>query len=384
MITNTGKNILAKYLVGQAPAYASYVAVGCGPKPIASDDDLQDYSSKKSLDLEMFRVPIISRGYVNEDGLSKVVLTAELPTEERYEITEIGIYSAGSNPSARDNDSKMVFSFGQNERWEYHTAQAATSIPEAYAPLDQENEDGAIETSLKVFQTNPDNRIFSRSERVARYETTRFLNNTIAIRGDDSKLNVGLDGHLTPVDVSTGVISNHIHITGLAVDLNKSAPTDELRLGFSVVSKDANTSQVPDSVKVLVEFASTDSAVQENFEFARFEVNLVQGTGAGQHDFTSSRYVVVNKKIEELFKSAGFTWNSVDVVKIYASVVDSGVPSSDFYVFLDAFRLENTTSENPLYGLTGYSTVRTQQSRTITKLANTSNFIEFRFAMDVQ
>lgn len=384
MITNTGKNILAKYLVGQAPAYASYVAVGCGPKPIASDGDLQDYSSKKSLDLEMFRVPIISRGYVNEDGLSKVVLTAELPTEERYEITEIGIYSAGSNPSARDNDSKIVYSFGQNERWEYHTAQSAISIPEAYAPLDQENEDGRIETTLKVFQTNPDNRIFSRPERIARYEATRFLNNAIVIRGDDSKLNVGLDGHLTPVDVSTGVISNHIHITGLSIDLNKSAPTDELRLGFSVVSKDANTSQVPDSVRILVEFASTDSAVQENFEFARFEVNLAQGTGAGQHDFTSSRYVVVNKKIEELFKSSGFTWNSVDVIKIYASVVDSEVPSSDFYVFLDALRLENTTSENPLYGLTGYSTVRTQESRTITKLANTSNFIEFRFAMDVQ
>jgi hypothetical protein len=235
-----------------------------------------------------------------------------------------------------------------------------------------------------VFQTNPDNRIFSRSERIARYEATRFLNNAIAIRGDDSKLNVGLDGHLTPVDVSTGVISNHIHITGLSIDLNKSAPTDELRLGFSVVSKDANTSQVPDSVRILVEFASTDSAVQENFEFARFEVNLAQGTEPGQHDFTSSRYVVVSKKIEELFKSSGFTWNSVDVIKIYASVVDSGVPSSDFYVFLDALRLENTTSENPLYGLTGYSTVRTQESRTITKLANTSNFIEFRFAMDVQ
>jgi hypothetical protein len=384
LITNTGKNILAKYLIGQAPAYASYIALGCGPKPIASDGQLEDYSSKKNLDLEMFRVPVISRGYVNEDGLSKIVLTAELPTEERYEITEIGIYSAGSNPSARDNDSKIVYSFAQNERWEYHTAQAATSIPEVYGPLDEENENGQIETGLKVFQTNPDNRIFSRPERLARYETTRFLNNTIVIRGDDSKLVVDEDGHLFPTDVSTGVPSNHIHITGLVIDLNKSAPTDELRLGFSVVSKDANTSQIPDSVQILLEFASTDSANQEGLEFARFEVNLEQGTDPGQHDFTKSRYVVVNKKIEDLFKSSGFTWNSVDVVKIYASVPDSGTPSSNFYVFLDALRLENTTSENPLYGLTGYSTVRTQESRTITKLANTSNFVEFRFAMDVQ
>ena len=34
MITNTGKSIIAKYLVGQAPAYASYIAIGCGPKPL--------------------------------------------------------------------------------------------------------------------------------------------------------------------------------------------------------------------------------------------------------------------------------------------------------------------------------------------------------------
>jgi hypothetical protein len=40
MITNTGKNIIAKYLLGQAPAFASYIAVGCGPKPLS---DLEEY-----------------------------------------------------------------------------------------------------------------------------------------------------------------------------------------------------------------------------------------------------------------------------------------------------------------------------------------------------
>ena len=47
MITNTGKNILAKYLLGQAPAYASYIALGCGAKPLASDGELGDYSNKE-------------------------------------------------------------------------------------------------------------------------------------------------------------------------------------------------------------------------------------------------------------------------------------------------------------------------------------------------
>ena len=68
MITNIGKNILAKYLVGQTQSYASHIAVGCGATPLASDGVFGDYSLKESLDFEMFRVPIISRGFVNEDG----------------------------------------------------------------------------------------------------------------------------------------------------------------------------------------------------------------------------------------------------------------------------------------------------------------------------
>ena len=37
MITNSGKNILAKYLVGQTTSYASHIAIGCGTKPVVSD-----------------------------------------------------------------------------------------------------------------------------------------------------------------------------------------------------------------------------------------------------------------------------------------------------------------------------------------------------------
>jgi hypothetical protein len=66
---------------------------------------------KEVLDFEMFRVPIISRGYVNDGGIDKLVLTADLPTEERYEISEIGIFSAGSNSSAGQYDSKTIIAF---------------------------------------------------------------------------------------------------------------------------------------------------------------------------------------------------------------------------------------------------------------------------------
>ena len=147
MITDTGKSIIGKYLLGQAPAYASYIAVGCGAQPLETADPYGDYSEKQNLDFEMFRVPISSRGFVNDGATEKLVLTAELPTEERYEITEIGLYSAGSNPSAGAYDSKTVFAFTQGENWQYHTAVAATSIPTITEPLDDPLDDNVIATA---------------------------------------------------------------------------------------------------------------------------------------------------------------------------------------------------------------------------------------------
>ena len=49
MITNTGKSIIAKYMLGQAPAYASYIAVGCGKKPLQTGNTIPDYSNKTNL-----------------------------------------------------------------------------------------------------------------------------------------------------------------------------------------------------------------------------------------------------------------------------------------------------------------------------------------------
>jgi hypothetical protein len=58
-------------------------------------------------------------------------------------------------------------------------------------------------------------------------------------------------------------------------------------------------------------------------------------------------------------------------------------PSDDYYVALDAFRLDNKSQANPLYGLTGYSVIKNTGAKTIVKDANTTNYVEFRFGMDV-
>jgi len=384
LITNTGKTIIGKYMLGQAPAYASFLAVGCGPTPLETGDVADNFATKENLDFEMFRVPISSRGFVNEGGINKIVLTAELPTEERYEISEVGLYSAGSNPSAGAYDSKTVFAFTTGENWQHHTASAATAIDTVTAPLDDPEDDNVIAVADAVFQTNADNSIFYKSSRANRYERCRFLNNVILIQGDDSDLTVSEDSGPTLDHFVIEEGSNHIHLTGANIDFTRNSPIDELRLAFSLISKNGNSSAIPETVRILVDFASTDTTTGE---FARFEVELNHGSSGNLEnyiaDFETNRYFVISKQLQELYTTANFTWDAVTVVKIYACVIDSGVPSENYYVALDAMRLENIATVNPLYGLTGYSIIKNDNAETIVKSPNTTNYVEFRFSIGV-
>ncbi len=198
------------------------------------------------------------------------------------------------------------------------------------------------------------------------------------LRGNSSELTTEIVDGVTRLNVEAG--SDHIHLYGTSVDLSKNAPTDELRLAFSIVNRNggAASSVVPDEVRIMIEFSTSDA--QNTGEWARFETIL----SAEDYDFVTNRYYVSTKQLQQLRKSTSFTWSSVNIIKIFACTLVSDTPSSDFYVVLDALRLENVSTTNSLYGLTGYSVIKTIDGTTITKLSNTTNYVEFRFTVDVQ
>lgn len=382
MITNTGRNILSKYLIGQAQSYASYIAIGVGPKPLAVGESFPDFSDKETLDFEVLRMPITTRGYVYDElGNPQIVFAAEIPTDERYEISEVGIYPGRTNPTAGNLDSKIVYSFSEAENWEYHTENTASSIETIVAPLNLDQASGSIAVENEVFRTNSNNTLFGGPIRQTLQERPRFLNRSLFVQGDISHLttNVGTDRLEI---VSDGTFnSGHIHYNGISLDLDPNSADDELRLAFSLLSKDETQAEDPQVVKILMEFAEADVATPVNF--ARFEVDLTQGSGGV--DFSGNRYFVIKKKLSELIKSPGFTWNGINSVRIYVTVLEFGsaVPSPNFYISFDGLRFENTTAQNPLYGLTGYSLIKTENGFPIIKESNTSNLIEFRFGMDI-
>jgi len=377
MITNTGKSIIGRYLVGQADSYGSYLAIGCGADPLATTDSFADYSTKTSLTFETLRVPVISKAFVIESGVSKVILTAELPTTSRYEISEIGLYPAQSNPLPTGLDSQSLYLFSTSELWQYNVSTTVSTLPQNFGTITNSNND--ITATDAAFFTNADNALFQNSSntaRLTRNERTRFLNDTLMILGNTSTLTA------SGSDLTVGSGSNHLQlaITDLS-SIQQNSVDDEIRLAFSVVNKNGiGSTDVPSNVKILVQFAATsDSPTQ----YANFAINLDNGTSAGQWDFANNRYVVASTKLSALTKAGGFSWSNVKYVLIYVCVNNNSTGAGNFFVSLDAMRLENVSSFNNVYGLTAYTVTKTTDGLPIIKSDNSSSFIEFKYAVGI-
>jgi hypothetical protein len=395
LITNTGKNIIGKYLLGQAPSYASYIALGTGRRPINNSTAFGDYRDQTEMEFEALRVPITSRGYVvDELGNSQLVFSADIPGDQRYEFTEIGIFSGKSNPAAGILDSRVLYTFGQSENWEYHTKQFSRGIITETGLLNNGQPQSIIDlrdtegNPVPVFRTNSDNQIFNTRIRLDRYERPRFLDRAIVIAGDMSYIDSDGDVlFVKPED--TEYYGTHIHLAGISPNFNRNSALDELRLSFSLIDKDELQTIDPERVRILVEFASSDSIDPSNY--ARFEVDIAKDDP--DVIFENNRHFVEKRTLEQLVKSPGFTWNTINIVKIYVSVFEldeydeEEILSDNFYVVLDGMRLENVQSQNPLYGLTGYTVIKNENdegtAEPIVKESNVSNAVEFRFGMDI-
>ena len=188
-----------KYIKESSRASITALAEDLDPTTDIVGKATHNFSNKTSLDYEMFRIPITSRGYVQEDGVSKIVLTGSIPYADRYEITELGVYSAAANPSAQLSDSKSIFNFTNNEGWEYHNEIASSEIPSATNKLDLElpniiyTDEPTTEYPSEIYTSNNEavafvadasNATLGTEMRISRYERSRNLGPSIFLRGN--------------------------------------------------------------------------------------------------------------------------------------------------------------------------------------------------------
>jgi hypothetical protein len=392
MITTTGQSIIAKYLVDQAPAYASYIAIGCGSRPrLAYSDSITSYTvasdvanvaaaahpfivgdlitissnvaaingtytitdkdldwfkfskttadvvsavnlsgtavlnfkNKEVLDFEMFRIPITSRTFQQDSstGITSVLLSGDLPSQDRHYITEAGVFSAGSNPIASGIDSRILNTFTTSENWEFHGLSSAVAVATTTDPI-YSNETGVISTSVTgiAFSIENTNAMFVDPNRAEDpgganlIEKPRMLQSSIMVSSGMSIID-------TSASVWTAVGQPHLHLIGRQYPFDKNASSDEIKFAISLLGVDPEAT-VPSNTYVMIEFGSdeTESGAASDYAKAQFTIPSSDFIG-------TNRYVVKTLSLGNLRKSAGFTWSAVDIVKVYVSI-----PTTDLTV----------------------------------------------------
>jgi hypothetical protein len=381
MITTNGKNIVAKYLLNQAPEFASHIAIGVGGQAYPTSSSATFSSNAESLEFEVARVPILSKGLLKEDGQEKIVFKAEMPIEQRYQITELGLYPAATNAVAGNFDSRIISTFSNSEPWAYSnninesgTVLYIGDVPITSSPVgDIDISDASWDDFIFI---NSNSAIFEYSNRVNRGEPTRYLNRSLSVSGSTSVVS-GVSASSSVIDTSSNE-SFYIENNSINLNLGKNLPTDQIKLAFSVVSLSREAipaSNPPKNVKIKLEFLNNSVA-----STPRASVNI----SLRDTDISTMRYQVVTKELSDFETTENFSWSNVNGVRIYTSIHnDSNVVSGEHFVLYDGLRFENVSSYNPLYSLVAGEYVKTLDENPILKRENSTSYVEYRFGLGV-
>jgi hypothetical protein len=368
MITNDGKEVVAKFLLGQVPDFASYIAAGCGANPEMTGSAAYVDPNKKSLDFEMFRVPVLSKGLIKEDGQEKMVFRGEIPSGPQYNISEIAVFSAENNNIARNYDSKLLLTFSDIEAWSYIYNGTASAVEYYNSALDLDNEFNNISINASAAFINSNSSVFRNQDRENKKESPRYLSRSLMVPGNFSNI----DNEFEFTENSYYLENEEINF-----DFSKNSLEDEIKIVFSLVSKDSDNYDLPDNVKIVIELVNGTS-LQTSLAKAKLNIEIL---GV---DFENSRYITITKKIKHFQIDQNFSFANINIIKIYLSVIEEGAPSENYFGIFDGIRIDNVSTINPLYAMTGYTIVQTQDGLPISKSENVSGYLEYRFGIGVQ
>jgi len=384
LITNNGKEIIGKFLLRQAPEFATHIAAGCGPMPLFPNQTLDqnkitELKQKDSLDFEVFRVPITAKGFIKEDGVEKIVFKAEMPTEQRYQISEIGFYPADSNVLAGAFDSKTLSIFIPTETWVVYSQDSSSAVTNITDESLFVNASGNIIAEDIAYFLPSDADVFNLVSRKSRQEDPRFYSQALSLSGS-----AGFINEFFVPDPSSFRLEN----ATLAFNLSQNLPTDEIKIAISILSKIASNGVNPEKVRIVLDFVNDLPGLDLASPKARLGIELEQSDfveeNTGQSPDPTNRYKIISSPLSSFVLDDTFSWANINLIRIYGCVLDSGGdPTDEYNIVFDGLRLENTSTENPLYSLVGYDIIRNDSAYPILKADNTNNFIEYRFGIGV-
>ena len=358
MITTQGRELISKYLLGQAPSYASYISFGCGDQavdsngnPVVIDEDGNETTQwdKQSMNFEMLRVPISSRSnLLSESGVNLISFAGDIPLEEQYVITEVAVWSDARN-AATQSDSRVLFAFTSDENWQVKNGTEISVIPIIEESLSGKEADphGSINVNDSIFITDADNLALVSGGRDG--QGTRFLNRTIMFRGDGQ---------------------GKLFLDGRNIDLSSNSGRDLLKFAFAMYPKEPTWS-TPPPINFTIRFQNDPNLEVTNDD------DPPAGTAVWKGSVQPDKYTVVQTELQDIVTSSkGFSWKGTRYIEISFESFDP-----NWYLGIDAIRFDNITSPNPLYVMSGYTTVGNAPA--LVKGANTNAYAEFRFGLNV-
>lgn len=347
---------MAKYMLGQLPAFATHIAIGCGAKALTQEPTNNPYIMQKQLSFETYRSKIISRGYVNNNGIPELSLIAELPTNNRYGITEIGLFPGFENPSAKDYDSRVLLNF-VDESYVYNS-NTVTEISTTTVNIPNTGVISDAGISTPFFISSSDGQLTS-DDRQKRLEAPRFLDKALLIK--------------------TGTTGT-VEARNINIDLSKNSPEDYISLAYSFLNNTVGDGLgVQNTYTVTVKLMTSS---ETDYYTHSFTINA--------NSLANSRYNVESFQIKSL-TAVGTAPTLFNVNRVRFSISKtSGSATETHWLLLDGLRIDNTASFNSSFGLVAYKVIvnpvtigNTTLGMPIVKSSNTTNFVEFRFSLDV-
>lgn len=352
-----------------------------------------NHTTKRKLNFEMTRIPVTSRGLTVEDGVDMLVFGAELPTQDRFGITEIGLFSAGTNNIVTGSDSRTMHTFSNFENWELHTSSSATAV-EAYTSSVSTVGGARLQLPSTTYATflSASDPVFNWSDRVALQEKPRMYDSTLLLQGDLSVITGMSTGQSSMAVGTSSGDERHVHLLGQTYNFSSNSSSDEIRVAFSVLYDNyvgPTPAETPDPtyVGIIIEFSSEKVLNPADAKFARMKIRKTAA------DLAKSHYFIQTVSLGDMEVAPNFSWDSVDTVKVFCMVEPgSGAAKTDYYVALDGIRFENVYDEqqNASYGMVSYATTRSiktidtiDYTTPIEKETNRSGIIEFKLPLQV-
>jgi hypothetical protein len=289
----------------------------------------------------------------------QISLTAEMPESSAYDITELGVFSLGSDQFATTQNSRNLLNFTENESWKYFDPALSEDFELNYDdPISLPFGSTPFFVSSNAAFWNAD--IF----RKIRQEKPRILSDALVVPGDLS------DWGFTGWDIN----SKYLTIDNPGIDLSNVTTNDKLVFAFSIANAVAEPSHIPTQYHLQFKFLSGDG---ENYATASFD--LISGDA-----IPGNRYIVYELDVVNINKTSLFDWKNVSSLNIYASIQQSGeVPTNQYAFVFDGLRLESSVNNNPLYALTAYTIVNNASLEKIIKNANSKDLINFRIDLGI-